>query len=332
MSAQPINPTQSSQRPINPILSDIAASLLNDDKSLVGTLVLPPTPFGTAQKSGTIFRTSVGAFFGDGNTQLTRSPGEPVKTSQGPGLETVTYIATQYARAAEVADEEVRDAQLDIWKLRLMQPVAELSIMRERNLLDVLGTSGNWTGSFTVGPAWTSSSADPAVDIATAQGAIDLYGRDPNTAVLSYAAYDALRKSNAFRERMPTNIDRNLPSVDYIRTGIAAMLGLPVDRVRIAKGTRNTANAGATPTLSRIAGAWMWLGYIELGQGATIQIPDMPGAVSTNATALLRLPVERPSVEEYRVSERRVTRANVVYEEAIQVVNAQLGCLISGIA
>lgn len=324
-------PTAAQYRPVNPILSDIAAVLLNEQRAYVGMNLLPTAPVGNVQKTGTIIRADVGAMFGDGSTSLSRSPGSDFPTGIGGGLSNITYVADQYAYAVDIADEEARDAQIDLWKFKLGEGANRLAIKRELNLLGVIGTSGNWTGSFSAGTAWTASGSDPMADFATGQTAVDLYGRLPNTVCLTYSAFDAFRRNAAVLSFMPTTMDRNLATESYVQQLIGDSLGIPANRVFIARASRNTANQGASATIARLATGWAWVGYVELGDGTSVAV-NGGQAVQTQATALMRLPVQDVEVEEYRDAARRRQVANMTFEESIKPVNAQLGCLISGVA
>lgn len=324
-------PTPAQFRPINPIYNKIAAALMNDPESYVGMRVLPPSLMdGVAEKTGTIFRAAVGAMFGDGSTNFRRAPGQPFPRQVGPGLESITYIADQYANEAMWADEDVRSAQIDLKRFRIAACLEPMQITRERVLLDTLGTAGNWTGSFSAGTAWTAAGADPVADVNQARRAIKLYGKKINTIVLPFDVQQALSNSDAFCSFLPTTEDRNSASEEQIQRFFADKFGVPRDRVFIADAVQNTANQGAAASLSFIGGNWMWAGYIELDGTKTVNIDG--STIQTTATALVRLPVEDGTkVEEYRDPSTRTEFMNATYEEAIRVVNPQLGCLVSGV-
>jgi hypothetical protein len=166
-----------------------------------------------------------------------------------------------------------------------------------------------------VSTAWTASGSDPMADLKTAQSSIGLYGSEPNTLILGYSAFDALRSNDAFLSFMPNEHGpqprhHHLPAVRH--RGRAGHPACP--RVFVARASRNTANQGATPTLARIATNWAWMGYIELGEGTSVAIDGQ--TVQTTATAALRLPVQEVEVEQYRDASKRREVANVTVEEA----------------
>jgi hypothetical protein len=167
-------------------------------------------------------------------------------------------------------------------------------------------------------------------DLATAQSAIDKYGPSPNTLVLGYAAFDALRRNSSYLSFGSLAADRQIASTNEVLANIAAKFDIPTDRVFLAKASKNTANANAEAVLERIMGGRAWLGYIELGEGTSVTIDGQ--SVNTVATAALRLPVQPMEVEQFRDANLRSEVANLTFEEAIVAVNPQLGCLISGCA
>ena len=323
-------PSGASIRPVDPVLTPIAAALMNRPSNFIGRDALPPVPFGVAQKTGTIIRASVGAMFGDGSTSLSRAPGADFPTGIGPALDNITYVADQSAYAVDVPDEQVRDSMIDLWRFKLAEAAQRIAIKRELNALNLFGTTGNWSASFNVSTAWTASGSDPMADLKTAQSSIGLYGSEPNTLILGYSAFDALRSNDAFLSFMPNNMDRNLATITYLQSAIEDALGIPRARVFVARASRNTANQGATATLARIATNWAWMGYIELGEGTSVAIDGQ--TVQTTATAALRLPVQDVEVEQYRDASKRREVANVTVEEALAVVNPQLGVYIGSVA
>lgn len=323
-------PSGAQLRPVDPVLTPIAAALVNRASNFIGTAALPPTPFGVAQKTGTIIRASVGAMFGDGSTALNRAPGADFPTGIGPSLDNISYVAQQSAYAVDVPDEQVRDSMIDVWRFKLGEAASRIAIDREAKALNLFGTFANWTGSFNVLNAWTAAGSDPMADMKTAQSSIGLFGSEPNTLVLGYSAFDALRSNAAFLSFMPNNMDRNLATITYLQSAIEDALGIPRARVFVARASRNTANQGATATLARIATNWAWMGYIELGEGTSVAIDGQ--TVQTAATAALRLPVQEVEVEQYRDASKRREVANVTVEEALTVVNPQLGAYIGAVA
>jgi hypothetical protein len=328
--ASAIYPTRVSSRPVDDILSDVAAVAMNPPKNFVGTRILPPTPFGVAAKTGVVIRAAIAAAFGDGSTSLRRAPGASFATAPGATLDNVTYIAEQYGFQTSIPDETQRDAQLNLWKFKLGIAASLMAIERERTLLDFLSTAATWTESFTAGTAWTAAGSDPMSDLATAQSAIDKYGPSPNTIVLGYAAFDALRRNSVYLSFGKSTDDRQIASTNEVLANIAAKFDIPADRVFLAKASKNTANAGAEAVLERIMGGRAWLGYIELGEGTSVTIDGQ--SVNTVATAALRLPVQPMEVEQFRDANLRSEVANLTFEEAIVAVNPQLGCLVSGCA
>lgn len=178
----------------------------------------------------------------------------------GYKLSTASYLALPYAFATPVPDE-VRDnadepLRPDIEATEFATDALLLDL--EIRVADLVSTCGNWLNASNPSASWTNfANSDPFNDIDTIRDAISKQiGRMPNTAVMSWDVWKALRNHPDFLDR-----------VKYTRAGgrvevsdIAAWF--EVDKVLVGAGIKENSLEGATSNITRIWGNCFWMGYV----------------------------------------------------------------------
>lgn len=118
-------------------------------------------------------------------------------------------------------------------------------------------TSGIWATDVTPGTLWSSAASDPITDVDTGKETIlSSTGFEPNTLVLGYQVWRQLKNH-------PDIVDRyKYTSADSITPEMVARL-FEVDRILVAKAIKNTANEGATATMTFTHGKHALLAYVN---------------------------------------------------------------------
>lgn len=327
-----IYPSIASTRPVNVLLTDKVAGLMNKPDRFIGLQALPEQGFGVSDVTGVITVADPSAFMGDGSTNLRRAPGAQYPSGQGPQLTTpITYAVEEYGFKDYLDDANRASAEIDAWSLKLTAIANRLSIQREVNFADLIMTAANWSNSFSAGTAWSASGSDPFSDMETAQNFVDQYGLGVNTCVMDNAAFRVARKNAALLSFLSLTENRNYITENDLATAIKAAFN--IEQVHILKASRNTANAGAAATISRISSGTpgkVWFGYIERN---IISVPgEMGNSLETAATAAVRVTQLEPEAKTWRSDDPPGEYCSVAYREALAKVLPQLGCLISGVA
>ena len=213
-------------------------------------------------------------FFRD-EAQLRADASESAGT--GFNLKTQSYSALVYALHKDIGPQIRANADpavdIDVTTTRtLMQ---KLLIKRDRVFAqkflqtglwsqDVVGTAGGTPGSATPAPWTDDANGDPFTDVATWQTSImQNTGFEPNKLVLSWKAYQALRKH-------PLVIDRikytSQPDAKSITPGMLAAM-FDVDECVVAKAVYNSAAEGLAGAYNFIVGNVALLCYANPSPG-----------------------------------------------------------------
>jgi hypothetical protein len=187
-----------------------------------------------------------------------RSPGAEANEVDF-SLSTDNYFCEDHALEAAIPDEERDNAdpplQPDIDRTELLTD--KIALNREIAIAELLSTSAG-INSMTIDPAqwWTLPDSDPLAHIAEARRAV--FGsaqRRPNTAILPFAVFDALRNHPKVVER-----------IKYTTAGVvsAELLAqvIDVDRVLVPRSFKNVAQRGRNPLCVPVWGNSAWLLHV----------------------------------------------------------------------
>lgn len=161
-----------------------------------------------------------------------------------------------------------------------------------------VGGSGSWVYSASPTTQWSSDTSSPLSDIDTAiNGVVSVIGRFPNTLVMSWEVWKALR-----------NHPDLLARIQYVRSDaiirpadLALWTGVP----KILVGTQlyEKASEGASSSPAFVWGDQVWLGYV----------PPAPSLMTPSAGYVFTW--EQRTVKRYRLDERHADKFEV--EEAM---------------
>jgi hypothetical protein len=240
-------------------LTAISVAYLQSEDHYIADKVFPVVP--VVHQADKYFVYTKDDYFRD-EAQLRADATE--SAGSGFNLKTQSYSAGVWALHKDIGDQTRRNADpavdMDVASTKFV--MQRMLIRRDRFfaatfMTNVWGT--NVTGSSTGVPGGTTTTAfwdddgngDPFTDIAVGQTEIlQNTGLEPNTLVLGFPVYQALRKH-------PLVIDRiKYTSPAYAGTITPQLLAeaFDVERVLVSKGVYNTAQQGATGSYSFIVG------------------------------------------------------------------------------
>jgi len=255
------NPTIN-QVHVNQPLTQISIAYMQDAENFIATEVFPNIP--VQKKSDRYYKYLREDWFRD--VAKKRAPGTE---SAGGGYKldnTPTYYADVFAIHKDV-DDQIRANADDVINMDrdATEWVTQMMLLkREKLWANSYFTAGVWateldgvTGTPTAGEfkQWDQADSTPIEDIRDASVEVaELTGFKPNVLVLSPYVYTALSNHADILDR-----------IKYTQTGVVTsdiLAGLfDVDRVLIAWGTENVANAGADADMNFVFGKHALLAY-----------------------------------------------------------------------
>lgn len=282
---------------VDAILTDFSVAYMQDQSALLASSVFPMIPVN--HQTNKYYTWPKADFFRDEARK--RAPLTPVARG-GMRLSTDSYYCDVYEFGTQIADETRGNAdnQVSLDQAATNYVMQILAIKRERDFCSTYMTTSVWgldiTGASTASTnqviQWDRATSTPIDDILSAQRTILLAtGKRPNTLVLGFDAYIKLLTNTQIVNRV---INGQTPgqAADVSDADLARLLR--VNRVIVAEGIYNTANEGATASMSFICGKVALLAYVEpnpgqqsLTAGATFVWSGAPGA-STAGTVVER--------------------------------------------
>jgi len=256
-------------------LTNIATAYYQDNDNFIADKVFPMVP--VQHQTDLYFRWSRADLLRDDAQQ--RSEGsESVGT--GVGLTTDSYIAKVWALHQDIGPQTRAnaDAAIDIDVASTRMLMQKMMIRRDRffatNFMaasiwgtDVTGAAGGVPGTATTAFWDDDSNSDPFTDILTGQTTIlTNTGFLPNTLVLSWNAYQALRKH-------PLIVDRiKYTTPTFTGTINEALLAqaFDVDRVIVSKAAFNSAAQGLAFSGSLVMSKTALLAYVAPQPGLLV--------------------------------------------------------------
>jgi hypothetical protein len=257
---------------VSAALTNVSVAYLQDNDNYIADKVFPFVP--VVHQTDQYFVWSKDDFFRD-EAQQRADATESAGT--GFNLTTQSYSALVYALHKDIGPQ-VRanaDPAIDIDVTTIRTLTQKLLIKRDRIFaqkflqaglwgVDVTGTAGGAPGSLTPAPWSDDANGDPFTDIETQQTFIlQNTGFMPNRLVLSWLAYQALRKHPLVIDRIKYTSQPDAKSITPQM--LAAMFD--IDEVVVAKAVYNSAAEGLAGTYNFIVGNVALLCYAAESPG-----------------------------------------------------------------
>lgn len=320
-------PTNSTNRPVDPVVVSLTYGLANPESNYIVPSALPPTDTN-GQKTGTIMGFGDAAFFGDPTALYDREPGGDIKEAVGPSLTNVTFRCRQYSNKTKIPEEKLRDTELGGGDPNLLkagyiaQVVNNLRIAQEARLAAALSA---WSVSATPANKWDTATGDPIRDLETGFETVAGNGPRVNMMVVGRQARRTLKTSPAVLEFLKTTENRNILTDDGLKNLLSSWYGIPVSGIHYADGRYNSAAPGQTVTLADLYGDWIWLG-VAGNQGFMAG-----GEVNLQPCAIARLESKPMTFEEWWDPSVKSWYYSALHEETLKTVQSALGYLIDNV-
>ena len=245
----------------NPTLRDVhvdnpmtRVSIAYRNAAYIADQIFPVVPVD--KKSDVYFIFDKASWFR--NRSHERSPGAKAARADY-GITTASYICINDALAKEVQDEVRDNADAPLRPdITATQFVTDgLLLAQEIRVATLVTACGNWANASNPGTKWTSDTSDPWGDIDNAiNGVVSNIGRFPNVAVMSWDVWRHLRQHPDFLDRVKhTRSGGRIEATD-----LALWFGF--EKVLIGNAIYDTAQEGATSTVSYVWGDDFWCGYV----------------------------------------------------------------------
>lgn len=232
-------------------------------------------------------------------------------------VSTASYVLDAHALKHLVPDRQRENADpaldLDVDTTELLTD--RILFKREKSLLDLIGTDGNWANesSLAATAVWSlyTTAANPILIVDSATTTIvKNTGLRPNTLVMPYHVFQAAKESIV--------LDRiKYTSADSVSEAMLAKL-FNIERVLVSSAINNTALEGATPSMDYVMTDNTWIGYVERNPGL-----KKPSSVYTMVKG--PTPYE---VKKWRVEEREGDMIEVQSKFVHKAVASDCGYLI----
>lgn len=243
---------------VNTPLTNISVAWVQNATNFVADKVFPIVP--VEKQSDLYYEFDRGDFLRDEAKARAES-----SESAGSGfrLSTTSYNCRVEALHKDI-DDRVRsnaDSVLSLDAAATQFLAQKMAIRRDRRFATQFFTTGVWGTDSTPSNLWDTSTGTPRKDVDAGKTAIlNVTGFEPNTLVMSYAVFVALRSSADVRDQFKyTSAD----SIDEAM--LARYFGL--QNLFVAKGVYNSANEGQTSTGAAIFGKHALLCYVPPAPG-----------------------------------------------------------------
>lgn len=301
------------------ILSNILVAFLTLGQGFASTQAFPVV--GVEKQSDKYYVYPKDAWFRD-EAQKRRHGTESV--GSGWELSTDSYYADLWAIHKDIGDD-VRwnsDPAIDLERDATAFIAGKMLLRMERDWTAKYFTAGVWGTSTTPTNLWNDYAAsDPIGDIQTAQTTILLAtGHKPNKLIIGHRVKNALKNHPDILARIQYN------GVTQIVTNDILAQIFEVEQVVVAEGIYNSAQEGATASMSFIAGNHALLVYAPRAAG--IQVASAGYTFMWN-----KIPggIGRPGrIKKFRMEELSSDRVEGEAAWAHKVVSAELGYFFNG--
>jgi len=289
-------------------MTNVSIAYRNDN--YIASQVFPIVP--VQNQSDKYFSFTKGDWFR--NEADMRAPG-----TVGPLVEysvtTGTYSCMPIAAGKVVPDEVAENADNP---LRPRQEAVEFAtdkvmLYAEKEVADNVFGSSVWSGSSTPSPNWSDHASDPCQDVDNArESVVSTIGREPNVMVIGRQVWTDLKNH-------PDLLDK----IKYTATGrltpqLLADL-FEIERLLIGNAIYDTADEGATSSLSFVWGKHAFLGYV----------PSSPGLMTPAAGYLFTW--KNRVVERYRLDKEKSDLVRVEWHYDDKVTASDAGYLLKSV-
>lgn len=233
-------------------LSNVSIAYMNEQ--YIAGEIFPV--INVTKKSDLYYIFDKGAWFR--NRSGTRAPGTRAPQSDY-AISTGSYNCINDSLAKLVPDEVVAVADEPLRPLvEATQFVTDgLLLGMEIRVANLVTTAANWTTSNSPATQWTSDTSDPWGDIDTAiNGVVNNTGRMPNVAAMSWDVWRNLRQHPDFLDR----VKYTRPSGRVEPEDLRSWFGF--DKVLIGTAIQDSAQEGATASLTYVWGDDFWCGFV----------------------------------------------------------------------
>lgn len=241
-------------------LTQIATAYLQSPNNYIADKMFPAVP--VVHQADKYFKWRKGDFFRDeaqARADGTESAGTGMNLDQG------SYSATVYGLHKDVGDQTRRNADpsVDIDVATTKMLMQKMLIKRDRIFVQDYVKTGVWgtdiTGASsgngsTTATFWNDdANSDPFSDIAAGQTLVlQNTGFEPNTLMITFPVYQALRKNPLVIDRVKYTMGGGATANKITPELLAA--AFDVERVVVSKAVYNSAAEGATDNFAFIAG------------------------------------------------------------------------------
>ncbi len=252
----------------------------------------------------------------------------------GMTLSNASYSANVFALHKDIGNQTAAnaDAIINLERVTVRWLTKMALIKMERQWTTDFFAAGIWGTDFAGGATaqtnqgvyWNNrAGSDPRADIETGKlGILATTGYDPNTLVLGYQAFQALKQHPDIRAQIQYTDSKSITS-----DMIGAIFDIPPGRVFVSKSVYATNNEGETPAYSLIHGKSAWLGYVDPNPG-----PETASAgytfVWTGVSQGLGM---NAAVNSFYIPQRKVQRYEIEMAWANKAVATDLGFFYSNI-
>lgn len=326
------NPTASDLH-VNALLGGLSVAYLNAATAFAAPQVFP---YVDVQKQTDLFATyDRGDFLRDGMQR--RGPYD--RAAQGDyRVGTDSYACEVWSEAKLVSDRERANADdpfrpdedASVWLTQ------QRLIRQEVDWAENYFTTGVWTGSTTgtdlsagdsgYTAAWSDASSTPLEDVEAQGNSVEEEtGLRPNVLVTNRRGWSALKNHPDLVDRI-NGTSSNASPAQVTRQAVAGLMEL--DRIVVTSATRNTAQEGATASMSYIAGNHALLVYAAPSPG--LMTPS--GGYIFRWTGLPGQAGGGQTISTYREDDRKSDRHEIEAAWDCKVVAPLVGAFFQSVA
>jgi hypothetical protein len=319
-------PTQQ-QVHIDVPLTNMSVAYLQDPENFVAPRVFPLVP--VEHQTNKYYVWDKNAWMRDQMQQ--RADGDE-SAGSGMTLSSASYSANVFALHKDIGNQTAAnaDAIINLERVTTRWLTRMALIRMERQWTTDFFTTGVWgtdfvgaaTASTNQGVYWSNrAGSDPRADIETGKlGVLATTGMEPNTLVLGYQTFQALKQHPDIRAQLQYTSPNSIT---------AEMLGaiFEIPRVFVSKSVYATNNEGETAAYSLIHGKSAWLGYVDPNPG-----PETASAGYTFVwTGVSQGMGANVAVGSFYIPQRKVQRYEIEMAWANKAVATDLGFFFSNI-
>ncbi len=233
-------------------LTNISVAYINTN--FIGEQIFPRVPVN--KKTDLYFVFPKDAWFRD--EVAIRAPGARAHAADYE-VTTASYMCITYALSKLVPDEVRANADTPLRPDVEATEFVTNHLLRaqERRIAALVTGSTNWSYAASPTTQWSSDTSDPFSDIVNAvDGVVGAIGEMPNVGVMSWPVWRSLQQHPDLLDR----VKYTRPSGALMLSDLSSWFGL--DRLYVGTALYNSAQEGATVSMSYIWDDDFWVGYV----------------------------------------------------------------------